>query len=162
MPQHDQQPGVDPNANLSSAEPEAPDILEEPSSRDIWEASPLRGVKFGPMTAPGPSGCRPEHIQELLSVRKRSVANRLLRQLSKAIHLASEGRLPSTARWILRTSATFLEKPGKETPRPIRAGKWFRHAVAKALLKRHRGKIRKTVLGMGPYGTGLPGGCEIL
>eukprot|EP00959_Pyramimonas_sp_CCMP1952_P174854 3654119-Pyramimonas_sp.AAC.1 len=35
---------------------------------------PLRGVRFAALQAPGPSGLRPEHIAELLGVRRRRLA----------------------------------------------------------------------------------------
>ena len=87
---------------------------------------PLKGVHFPPMTAPGPSLTRPEHISDMLSVRLKCVSNRLLRNIGQAVNRALDGTLPKAARWILGSGITFLEKPGKDTPRPIRAGEWLR------------------------------------
>ena len=55
--------------------------------------SPLKGIRFAPMSAPGPGGARPEHTRELLSIRRRSIANRYLRYLAKLIDAALAGSL---------------------------------------------------------------------
>ena len=86
------------------------------------------------MSGTGPSNCRPEHIQDLLSVRKRALKRRLFKSLERIIELALDGVFPPVCRWILSTCATFLEKPNTDTPRPIRAGGWMRKVVAKVLL----------------------------
>ena len=41
----------------------------------------LSGVRFAPLSGPGPTGTRPEHIKEMLSVRRRSYAKHLLRAI---------------------------------------------------------------------------------
>jgi hypothetical protein len=124
--------------------------------------SPLKGIRFAPMTAPGPSGRRSEHVRELLSVRKRSVANRLLRLLGDAIRADLEGTFPSAARWILGSGVTFLEKPGKDAPRPIRAGEWLRKVIGKSLLLKHKDAIIKLMFELHQYGVNMQGGTEIL
>jgi hypothetical protein len=124
--------------------------------------SPLKGIRFAPMTAPGPSGRRNEHVRELLSVRKRSVANRLLRLLGDAIRAGLEGALPPAARWILGSGVTFLEKAGKEAPRPIRAGEWLRKVIGKSLLLKHKDTIIKLMFELHQYGVNMQGGTEIL
>ena len=63
--------------------------------------NPLQGVRFPPMSGPGPYGSRPEHTRELLSIRRRSVAKRYLRLLAKLIEMGLSGTLPYGARWIL-------------------------------------------------------------
>jgi hypothetical protein len=70
--------------------------------------------------------------------------------------------LPDSCRWILGSSAIFLTKPGKETPRPIRCGEWLRKAIAKVLLRRNRGKIRRRMVELMQFGVQTPGGCEAL
>ena len=45
---------------------DAQDINDERSDG----GSPLRGVRFSALTAPGPSGMRPEHAREMLSVKR--------------------------------------------------------------------------------------------
>ena len=103
--------------------------------------NPLQGIKFAPLAAAGPSGSRNEHIRECLAIRKRLVANRLLRLLGELIRRGLDGSLPDTARWILGSNVTFLEKPGMETPRPIRACEWLRKIIGKSLMLKHRAAI---------------------
>ena len=126
------------------------------------ETHPLKGIYFPPMTAPGPSLTRPEHIQEMLSVRRRCVANRLLRAIGRAVEMGLGGVLPDAARWILGSGVTFLEKPGKDEPRPIRAGEWLRKVIGKTLINRHRKTIRKVMVSLRQFGVALPGGAEAL
>ena len=128
-------------------------------------AHPLKGIRFPPMTAPGPSLTRPEHVQDMLNIRKRCVANRFLRATGHAVDLALSGSLPDAARWILGLGVTFLEKPGNEAPRPIRAGEWIRKVIGKTLLKRHRKSERNPQIdgiSLHQFGVALPGGAEAL
>ena len=122
---------------------------------------PLKGIRYPPMSGPGPSGCRPEHVVEMLTAKKRCVANRLRRAIAQVIERGKLGTLPQAMRWILGSGVTFLDKNGRETPRPIRSGEWFRKTVAKSLLREHRAKINALMTSFGQYGT-LPGGAEAL
>jgi len=124
--------------------------------------NPLKGIRFPPMSGPGPSGARPEHTRELLSIRKRSVANRYLRLLGKFIDVGLEGRLPSTARWILGSQLTFIDKKGSSVPRPIRAGEYLRKIIGKSLLQRYNPLIKKLMLEFGQFGVSVPGGIDVL
>jgi hypothetical protein len=126
------------------------------------DVHPLKDVRFPPMTAPGPSLTRPEHIQDMLGVRRRCVANRFLRAIGRAVDLGLRGELPEAARWILGSGVTFLEKPGKDAPRPIRAGEWLRKVISKSLLNRHRKQIQKLMISLHQFGVAMPGGCEAL
>eukprot|EP00973_Karenia_brevis_P053458 7429442-Karenia_brevis.AAC.1 len=71
--------------------------------------------------------------------------------------MALDGRLPREARWILGSSVTFLEKPGRDAPRPIRVGQWLRNFVGKTALKRHRTEIGKLMAKYCQYGVAMPG-----
>ena len=51
--------------------PQEPDISAEA------DEDTLRGVRFGTLNAPGPTGLCPEHVAELLAVRRRRTARRL-------------------------------------------------------------------------------------
>ena len=146
----------------SDAVPDATSGSTHASSDDEWTNHPLKGISFKPMSGTGPSNCRPEHIQDLLSVRKRALKRRLFKLLERIIEGALDGALPPAARWILNTGVTFLEKPAVDTPRPIRAGEWVRKVVAKVLLRRHRAKIRTLMLRFGQFGVAIPGGVEML
>ena len=127
-----------------------------------WAQHPLKGVHFRPMTGTGPSNCRPEHVKEMMATRKRALRRRLLTLLEKGIEMGLDGDLPNSMRWILGSAATFLDKPGREAPRPIRCGEWFRKAISKVLLRRHRVKIQQVMLELQQFGVMIPGGAEAL
>ena len=83
----------------------------------------MNGIHFAPMTGTGPSNFRAEHIiKEMLSVKNRTLKRRLFRLLGEVVERGLKGDLPDPLRWILGSTATFLDKPGKPTPRPIRCG----------------------------------------
>ena len=98
----------------------------------------------------------------MLAVRKRCVASRLRKAIGRFIRVGQRGALPDAARWILGSSVAFLEKLGREAPRPIRSGEWLRKTVAKSLLRDHRMRIRALMIQLGQYGVALPGGGEAL
>eukprot|EP00973_Karenia_brevis_P000130 16473-Karenia_brevis.AAC.1 len=50
--------------------------------------------------------------------------------------LAETGRLSEHARWMLRTRLVYLDKPGRNKPRPIRIGEFLRSTVTKRMLSR--------------------------
>ena len=160
-------PSADASANAPPVTPpvQAPEAQQSPnenSSSDPLDGHPLKGISFPPMSGPGPSGTRPEHVKDMLGTSKRALRTRLLKLLDKAIEMGIAGTLPNSCRWILGTAATFLTKPGKDTPRPIRCGEWLRKVIAKVLLRRYRGKIRKRMLELMQFGVQMPGGCEAL
>ena len=64
---------------------------------------PLAGVRFGPESAPGPSGRRPEHLRDMLACSRRRAVNRLLHALGDMQEMALTGRLPDCWRWILNS-----------------------------------------------------------
>eukprot|EP00969_Alexandrium_andersonii_P065063 2864470-Alexandrium_andersonii.AAC.1 len=72
------------------------------------------------MSGPGPSGARPEHLEELLAARRRSAVNRLLRAADGLVEHARRGALPESARWLLASRLVYLRKPSGPAPRPIR------------------------------------------
>ena len=123
---------------------------------------PLRGVRFPAMSAPGPSGTRPEHLREALSVRSRPVANRLLSALGQFIDAASSGSLPEGLRWITRSRLVFLRKKSGPKPRPIRVGEVLRRIVAKRLVHDHRSSLCRFFLGRRQFGVAVPGGADAL
>ncbi len=98
----------------------------------------------------------------MLSVRRRSVANRLLQLIGEAIRRGLDGSLPEAAKWILGSVVTFLEKPGGDVPRPIRAGEWLPKVIGKSLLLKHRKRILKLMIDLHQYGVAIPGGTEVL
>ena len=122
---------------------------------------PLKGVRYASLTAPGPSGTRPEHISDMLSVARRTDANKLQRALAMIYAAADSGVLPTEARWLTRTRLCWQrKKTGK--PRPVKMGEFLRSAYAKKLISRHKSKLRKVFLGMHQWGVGMPGAVEAL
>ena len=108
---------------------------------------PLKGVRYASLTAPGPSGTRPEHISDMLSVARRTDANKLQRALAMIYAAVDSGALPTEARWLTRTRLCWQrKKTGK--PRPAKMGEFLRSAYAKKLISRHKSKLRKVFLGM--------------
>ena len=101
-------------------------------------------------------------MKDMMATSKRALRSRLLKLLEQAIERGIAGNLPEACRWMLGSSAVFLTKPGKDAPRPIRCGEWLRKVIAKVLLRCHRNKIRKKMLGFMQFGVQLPGGCEAL
>ena len=81
---------------------------------------PLKGVKYGALTAPAPTGTRPEHAKEAFGIKQRPVARRLARAMLAVQDLMREGALPPEAKWLKRTRLVYLEKTGSDVPRPVR------------------------------------------
>ena len=71
---------------------------------------PLAGVRFGPESAPGPSGRRPEHLRDMLACSRRRAVNRLQHALGDMQDMALTGKLPECWDWILNSRLVFLAK----------------------------------------------------
>eukprot|EP00972_Heterocapsa_arctica_P099703 14710326-Heterocapsa_arctica.AAC.1 len=72
--------------------------------------------------------------------------------------MAGKGGLPNVLGWILGSSASFLEKPGKITPRLIRRGEWMAKSSAKAVLRDNKTAILQLMVKLHQYGVAIPGG----
>ena len=158
-----------PGGSLAAAAPQtqqpaAPgpnlDVAASPQhDTDEW---PLKGVRYSALTAPGPTGTRPEHLKELLGVRQRTVANRLVRALS-ALHKALQnGTLGSSGRWLLRTRLVWLKKKTGTAPRPVKIGEVLRTSFAKRLARKGEAALRPKLAGMHQWGLAMPGGAEAM
>ena len=101
-------PGAGPNG--STPVPPLPPIEIAADALDGSGSSPMEGVRFGPLSAAGPSGARPEHLRDMLTCGRRRATNRLLQALRVAEALADAGRLPDAWIGILRTRLVFLRK----------------------------------------------------
>lgn len=142
------------HVNLSMRETQGDD--ERPRKRT------LAGVKFKALSAPGPSGARPEHMRELLALRARHISGPLFRALQELIEIAISGQLCSAARWILHSRVVFLRKKSGTTPRPIRVGELWRRVIAKRLIADQRGRIQEFCLRVRQLGVSIPGGADAL
>ena len=103
----------------------------------------LKGVRFKGSSAPGPSGCRPEHLQDALSARPRSSASRLWVALNEFYSKAVDGSLASHCRWLLGSRLVYLRKKSGK-PRPIRIGEFWRRFIGKKLVNTTATKMRPT------------------
>ena len=128
---------------------------------DPAENSPLKGVRYAALTAPGPSGTRPEHIRDMLSVPRRRDANQLLRALAQIHKAMDERRLSDAARWLTRTRLCWQRKKNNK-PRPIKMGEFLLSCYAKRVVNTHRVRLRTTFLGMHQWGHAMPGSAEAL
>jgi hypothetical protein len=114
------------------------------------------------MTGPGPTGTRPEHAQKAFGIRQKREARRLARAMLKVQRLAAAGDLPDAARWLTHTRLIFLEKPGRDLPRPVRIGEFLGSSMAKKALQKASPRLRPIFREMHQWGLAMPGGAEAL
>jgi len=84
------------------------DFIEE-------KENPLDGVRYAKLTAPGPSGFRPEHLKDLLSVPRIRDVNHYRRSLAALHATMAVGLLPDAARWLTRTRLIWQRKKRWQT-----------------------------------------------
>ena len=135
---------------------------EAPESEESPRGYVLAGVHFRAMSAPGPSGARPEHLREFVAVRDRRIASRLIRAISTFVDVASTGQLCPDARWILNSRLVFLKKKNTETPRPIRVGELWRRVVAKRMVEVNKTTIKEVCFEARQFGVAVAGGADAL
>eukprot|EP00973_Karenia_brevis_P095007 12425215-Karenia_brevis.AAC.1 len=90
------------------------------------------GCKFGKLplvslpnlTAPGPTGERPEHLRDCLVHNNAGARRRLLKALDALTLQWASGMASPEARWLLNTSLTWLKK-GQETQLPDEDAMWL-------------------------------------
>ena len=149
-----------------SARPHNACVATPPAPRQAGEgrAPPrraLEGVRFAALSAPGPSGARPEHLRDALAARPRAAATRLYQAVS-ALHAAAlAGDLPECARWILASRLVYLKKKNGE-PRPVRVGELWRRIVAKRLAHDLRQAAQAIFLNARQFGIAMPCGTDAL
>ena len=114
------------------------------------------------MSAPGPSGARPEHLREALAARSRQAANRLLSAVDSLMAVAARGGLPEELRSLTRSRLVFLNKKHGVKPRPIRVGELLRRMVAKRLAHDNRGELQRFFLRRRQFGIAISVGAEAL
>ena len=141
----------------------APRDLAPPGVPETYDLpKPLDGVRFTRLSAPGPSGMRPEHLRDMLACRRRRAVNRLLRAMHVTEVLGAAGSLPPCWRWALGSRLVFLAKKHGNRPRPVRVGEVWRRAVAKHPLHQHSAKVRKLMLEEHQCEVSIPGVSDIL
>ena len=133
--------------------PPNPEAAEQAAAFDA-EHSPLKGVRYSALTAPGPSGMRPEHMSDMLSVPRRAHANRLLRALAKLHYAIDGGSLVPESRWISNTRQCWQRKKNGK-PRPIKMGEFLRSSYAEHVVHANR-QLVQDLSGDAPMGHWAP------
>ena len=114
-----------PTSNLGSSAHSDPNLAPHPAPPDSTWDRPFSGLHYAALTAPGPTGTRPEHITDLLNVPRRIHANKIHAALSALFCRISAGTLPPAARWLTRTRLCWQRKKNGK-PRPIKMGEFLR------------------------------------
>ena len=143
---------------LATPAPESDDTARD----SVSACSALVGVRFGALSAAGPSGARPEHVRDAIRSKPRAVANQLARAISLLHATAMSGRLAVHSRWILDSKLVFLRKKAGPAPRPIRVGELWRRIVAKKAAHGVRGDVKSVLLRARQFGVAIPGGADAL
>ena len=86
----------------------------------------LPHVKLSPMSAPGPSGERHEHLDSVVSFAGAGQRRRLFRGLDILTILWATGGLPEECRFLLNTQLTFLKKKKDPTTKQFDDDEWIR------------------------------------
>ena len=133
----------------ASGEPQAEAMTEEhrKSGYSTLRKRALGGVSFPALSAPVPSGARPEHLNEALLAHRRHATGRLLRAIATLVERGKLGQLPASAHWITQSRLVFLRKDGSTSPRPIRIGEVWRRVIAKRLVYDSRDALRERFIG---------------
>ena len=150
-----------PTSNLGLSAHCDPDLAPPPALPESTWDRPFSGLHYAALTAPGPTGTRPEHITDLLNVPRRIHANKIHAALSALFSRISAGSLPPAARWLTRTRLCWQRKKNGK-PRPIKTGEFLRSAYAKRLVNLSQVHLRTKTLHMHQWGVNLPGACEAL
>ena len=138
-----------------------PHLAPPPALPESTWDRPFSGLHYAALTAPGPTGTRPEHITDLLNVPRRIHANKIHAALSALFCRISAGTLSPAARWLTRTRLCWQRKKNGK-PRPIKMGEFLRSAYAKRLVNLSQVHLRTKTLHMHQWGVNLPGACEAL
>eukprot|EP00973_Karenia_brevis_P057015 7931794-Karenia_brevis.AAC.1 len=113
------------------------------------------------MTGPGPTGRRPEHLQDMLSTPRRREVNLFLVSLGRLHAAMGSGVLPSEARWLTRTRLCWQRKKNGQ-PRPIQMSEVVRSSFGKRYVKKYAKPIRQAMAVEHQWGISVPGACESL
>ena len=99
-----------PTSNLGLSAHCDPHLAPPPAVPESTWDRPFSGLHYAALTAPGPTGTRPEHITDLLNVPRRIHANKIHAALSALFCRISAGSLPPAARWLTRTRLCWQRK----------------------------------------------------
>ena len=76
-------------------------------------------VKLSPVSAPGPSGERQEHLDAIVSFARGGQRRRLLPRLGILTSKWPTGDLPEECRFLLNTQLMFLKKDKRPNLKPV-------------------------------------------
>lgn len=118
-------------------------------------------LAFPAGSAAGPSGLRPQHLQDVLMHQAGSAAS-VTSSLAQFVKMCLDGQLPpAAASFLCSANLLPLRKPGKPGDvRPVAVGETLRRLVGKYVM---RTAVAKSVVeGMKPWqcGVSIPGACE--
>ena len=120
------------------------------------------GVRFSALSAPGPSGARPEHLRDALAARPRGASTRLRQAVAELHDVAGAGKLPDCSRWLLESRLIYLQKKQGLAPRPIRVGEFWRRVIAKRLVHDVKTDMQSLCIKLRQFGVAIPGGADVL
>jgi len=83
-------------------------------------------VKLAPLSAPGPTGDRQEHLDAIIDFAGAAHRRRLFRTLDKLTVRWAIGDLPVCCRWLLNTQAIFLKKDREPQCKHFDDDEWTR------------------------------------
>ena len=104
-----------PTSNLGSSAHCGPHLAPPPALPESTWDRPFSGLHYAALTAPGPTGTRPEHITDLLNVPRRIHANKIHAALSALFCRISAGTLPPAARWLHTDTALLATQEERQT-----------------------------------------------
>ena len=82
-------------------------------------------VRLPPLSAPGPSGERPEHLEDIINSSGASQRRCLMRALDALTIGWATNTLPTTCRWLLNTQVLFLMKGGEAASKDFDDEEWL-------------------------------------
>jgi hypothetical protein len=120
-----------------------PRPMDEARCKNLREISPAAAVQvtaedvgkavrgFPRVSAPGPSGLRPQHLKDAMAA---GWADEVLRELTAVVNKMAKGNVPDNAQeYVTGANLTALPKPNDEGLRPVAVGECLRRCVAKSL-----------------------------
>ena len=122
----------------------------------------LDGVRFAALSAPGPSGARPEHLKDAFFGRANGAASQLRKAVAEFYEVAAPGKLGDSVRWLLDSRLVFLKKKAGPAARSVRVGEFWRRVIGKKLVQNTRRKAQALFLDLRQYGIAVPGGTDVL
>ena len=119
-------------------------------------------MRFAPLSAAGPSGQRPEHLQDMLACSRKACTMRFLRVLATLIQKGEAAELPQCLDWLRDSRLVFLAKKKSAKPRPVRIRELWRRVIAKRVLALSHALVQQRLLERRQFGVAIPGGVEAL